>query len=86
MSEIRSQPLQYDATDKAAIDHVEKLGLDGEAAAVTYTGQGLLKSRFDEMSIPRTIWVFRRSVLVVLAVYTGYMCEGFEVSHSHVLS
>lgn len=43
-------------------------------------GYGLLKSRFDELSIPRTLWVFKRVVLVSLAVYTGYVCEGFEVS------
>lgn len=43
-------------------------------------GYGLVKSRFDELSIPRTLWVFRRVVLVSLAVYTGYVCEGFEVS------
>lgn len=43
-------------------------------------GYGLVKSRFDELSIPRTLWVFRRVVLVSLAVYTGYICEGFEVS------
>lgn len=42
-------------------------------------GYGLVKSRFDELSIPRTLWVFRRVVLVSLAVYTGYVCEGFEV-------
>lgn len=41
---------------------------------------GLSKSRFDELSLPRTLWVFKRSVLVSLAVYTGYVCEGFEVS------
>ncbi|UKZ72243.1 uncharacterized protein TrAtP1_013185 [Trichoderma atroviride] len=40
---------------------------------------GLVKSRFDELSIPRTLWVFRRVVLVSLAVYTGYVCEGFEL-------
>ncbi|GFP57598.1 MFS transporter fmqE [Trichoderma asperellum] len=42
-------------------------------------GYGLVKSRFDELSIPRTLWVFRRVVLVSLAVYTGYVCEGFEL-------
>lgn len=42
---------------------------------------GLLKSKFDELSIPRTLWVFGRVVLVSLAVYTGYVCEGFEVSN-----
>jgi hypothetical protein len=41
---------------------------------------GLVKSRYDELSIPRTLWVFKRVVLVSLAVYTGYVCEGFEVS------
>lgn len=66
--------------DKHEAEHDEKLGIDDDAAAVYHMGDGLLKSRFDELSIPRTLWIFRRSVLVVLAVYTGYMCEGFEVS------
>ena len=41
---------------------------------------GLVKSRYDELSIPRTLWVFKRVVLVSLAVYTGYVCEGFELN------
>lgn len=41
---------------------------------------GLVKSRYDELSIPRTLWVFKRVILISLAVYTGYVCEGFEVS------
>lgn len=45
-----------------------------------YDSYGLVKSRFDELSIPRTLWVFKRVVLVSLSVYTGYFCEGFEVS------
>jgi len=40
---------------------------------------GLLKSTFDELSILRTLFVFKRVILVSLAVYTGYICEGFEV-------
>ncbi|WOO85967.1 MFS transporter fmqE [Vanrija pseudolonga] len=39
----------------------------------------LLKSRYDNLSIPRTLWLFRRSVFFVLMLYTGYMCEGFEL-------
>ena len=39
----------------------------------------LLKSRWDALSIPRSLWTFRRVALINLAVYTGYMCEGFEV-------
>ena len=46
-----------------------------------HAGEAIVKSRFDELSIPRTLWIFRRVVLITLAVYTGYMCEGFEVSH-----
>ncbi|KAL1889145.1 hypothetical protein Sste5346_009093 [Sporothrix stenoceras] len=45
----------------------------------TFIGEELVKSRFDEMSPARTLWVFRRVALVSLAVYTGYVCEGFEV-------
>jgi SP family general alpha glucoside:H+ symporter-like MFS transporter len=45
-----------------------------------YDTYGLVKSRYDELSIPRTLWVFKRVTLVSLAVYTGYICEGFEVN------
>ena len=45
-----------------------------------YEVYGLVKSRYDELSIFRTLWVFKRVILVSLAVYTGYICEGFEVS------
>lgn len=40
----------------------------------------LRKSRLDELSIPRTLWVFRRAVFFTFCVYTGFLCEGFEVS------
>jgi hypothetical protein len=49
---------------------------------VEYADSGassLLKSRFDEMSIWRTLWIFRRAAFYCVAVYTGYLCEGFEV-------
>jgi MFS transporter, SP family, general alpha glucoside:H+ symporter len=61
--------------------HLEREGVDsfGVTTVDGYESYGLVKSRFDELSIPRTIWVFKRVVLVVLAVYTGYICEGFEV-------
>ena len=68
--------------EKLDTQHVEKIDGFDHVAAVTAEGAGLLKSRFDEMSITRTLWVFRRVVLVTLAVYTGYMCEGFEVGSS----
>lgn len=57
--------------DEKHIDlHDEKVnGIDHkELAEVDY---GLRKSRFDDLSIPRTLWVFRKTVLVVLSVYTG---------------
>jgi hypothetical protein len=42
----------------------------------------LRKSRLDELSIARTLWVFRRAVFYTFCVYTGLLCEGFEVRQS----
>jgi hypothetical protein len=39
----------------------------------------LLKSRFDDLPILRVLWLFRKSAFYVFLVYTGYVCEGFEV-------
>lgn len=80
--EIKFDPLAHQAfgSEKAEVEYVENLNLGADAAAVTLEGHGLLKSRFDEMSLGKTLWTFRRVVIITLAVYTGYMCEGFEVS------
>jgi len=69
------------AVEKAEALHLSGAGLDtvGVTEVDGYESYGLVKSRFDELSIPRTVWVFKRVVLVILAVYTGYVCEGFEV-------
>jgi hypothetical protein len=64
MSQMAEQHIQHvDLHDEKLneIDHKE-------LAEVDY---GLRKSRFDDLSIPRTLWVFRKTVLVVLSVYTG---------------
>lgn len=37
------------------------------------------------MSPARALWVFRRVALVSLAVYTGYVCEGFEVGQGSLV-
>ena len=42
----------------------------------------LLKSRFDQLGLLKTIWIFRTSAMYVFCVYMGYLCEGFEVSFS----
>ena len=71
-----TEPITSPATEKPEemrIEH-EDIKFDG------YDSYGLVKSRYDELSLPRTLWVFKRVVLVSLAVYTGYVCEGFEVS------
>lgn len=61
--------------------HVETV-LDNMEGTITKEGNehALFKSKFDNMSLSRTTWVFRRVVLIALAVYTGFVCEGFEVS------
>ncbi|KAJ6785288.1 hypothetical protein PWT90_01088 [Aphanocladium album] len=44
-----------------------------------HDSRGLYKSPFDQLSLPQTLWTFKRIILVTLAVYTGYVCEGFEL-------
>lgn len=65
--------------DKHEIEHVESRKVGDEVTGFGHDDRGLLKSRFDDMTIPKTLWVFRRAVFYTLCVYTGYMCEGFEV-------
>ncbi len=64
--------------DVVASGTVENISMGG------YDSYGLVKSTFDDLSIPRTLWVFRRVTLVALAIYTGYVCEGFEVRGQHL--
>ena len=65
----------------ASLEKPEQAHIEGDGISKVdgYDSYGLVKSRYDELSIPRTLWVFRRVLLVTLAVYTGYVCEGFEV-------
>ncbi|KAH8677975.1 general substrate transporter [Xylariales sp. PMI_506] len=70
------------ASEKAAVPLLDEIRADDDvvAKAEGYRNYGgLVKSRFDELSIGQTLWVFRRVVLVALAVYTGNTCEGFEL-------
>lgn len=71
-----------EAGEKPELEHVESVKPDVPANGGTfgYDEAGLVKSRFDDLSVPRTAWVFKRAVFYALCVYTGYMCEGFEVS------
>lgn len=59
--------------DADTVDAISLAKVDG------YESYGLVKSRYDNLSLLKTLWVFKRVFLVVLSVYTGYVCEGFEV-------
>lgn len=61
MSQMAEQHIDLHDEKLNEIDHKE-------LAEVDY---GLRKSRFDDLSIPRTLWVFRKTGFVVLSVYTG---------------
>ena len=78
---LENEPIDEKNQHENPIPNLE-LGNDPTIIDQTLQGHGLLKSRFDDLSLWRTLWVFRRSALITLAVYTGYMCEGFEVSLS----
>ena len=72
-------------SEKNGVNHIEGLPAtiidDNVALKVEgYESYGLVKSRYDELTLPQTLWTFKRVILISLAVYTGYVCEGFEVS------
>lgn len=73
------------STEKAGISHVEEQNVidDFSQAKVDgYVSYGLAKSRFDNLTIPQTIWTFKRVIIIIISVYTGYICEGFELNSS----
>lgn len=69
---------QSEKTTEAHLEGIQT-EIDDVTKADAYDSYGLVKSRYDELSIIRTLWVFKRVVIVCLAVYTGYVCEGFEL-------
>ncbi|ORY31052.1 general substrate transporter [Naematelia encephala] len=79
MEQFKPDLQHVESIEKVQVEQIEDVPLGQDGTAATHDEYELLKSRFDEMSLPRTLWVFRRAVLVTLGVYTGYMCEGFEL-------
>lgn len=65
---------------QAGIDDDVKMKPTVEMLEFAETPTSLLKSRFDELSLLKTLWLFRTSALYCVAVYTGYLCEGFELT------
>jgi len=65
---------------QAGIDDDIKMKPSVEMIEFAESPTSLLKSRFDELSLWRTLWLFRTSALYCVAVYTGYLCEGFELT------
>lgn len=71
-------------SEKEDVSHLESMPTNTEEITMkidAFERSNLVKSTFDELSIPQTLWAFKRVILISLAVYTGYVCEGFEVSH-----
>jgi hypothetical protein len=52
---------------------------DDRVESVGDTGHGLLKSRFDRLSLLKTVWVFRRVALYCFLVYTLNMVDAWQV-------
>ena len=53
---------------------------DEHVRVAALEGNGLVKSPFDTLSIVKTVWVFRTSILYCLCFSTAGIFEGFEVS------
>lgn len=73
-----SHPINEDKIE-AYQEHIEggQHEIDDVKANDTFA---LTKSRFDQLGLWRTLWVFRTASIYCLLVYTGFLCEGFEVS------
>lgn len=68
--------------DKADIQvaHLESsVTRDEDLKHAALDGQGVLKSRFDELPILTCLWTFRRAAFFCFLLFTGAMCDGFEV-------
>lgn len=70
--------LDRDLTEKQDVSHVEIHEADDKIDPAQLGG-GLMKSPIDDISIWKTLWIFKRVFFFVVLVYTGYVCEGFEV-------
>ena len=68
-----------DVGDPAHIDVAENKDEDRNIDK-DLQGTNLVKSTWDDLTIPQLLWTFKKTMLVTLLVYTGYLCEGFEVS------
>lgn len=85
---IMAEPIA-NLSEKLDVAHLEAIppNVDDVKSKIDgYDSYGLVKSTFDDLSIPKTLWTFRRIILISLAVYTGYVCEGFEVSSNQFWS
>jgi hypothetical protein len=79
--EMKRTPSPPTSTSSNKMAHLEQQQVDldekpadpehQEISAHASSDYELKKSRFDDLSIPRTLWVFRKTALVVLSVYTG---------------
>lgn len=72
--------LAHDPNEKQDTAHVETRDICDDEKVDVHPDSGLMKSPIDDLSIWKTVWIFKRVVLFVVLVYTGYVCEGFELS------
>lgn len=78
MSKPKAQSPLDDKPEFAHLDHVDTLTAAGDAKGADL-GEGLYKSRWDELSVWQAMWTFRRSSFYTFMVYTAYIIDGYEV-------
>lgn len=81
MSKPKIQSPLDDKPEFAHLDQVDTLTAAGEAKGADL-GEGLYKSRWDELSVWQAMWTFRRSSFYTFMVYTAYIIDGYEVTMS----
>lgn len=79
---------QHDTDQKMdAPDYEEDIAEKGpiEANVAALSGEGLVKSRLDQMSILQSAWVYKRAFFFCFMVYTSSIMEYFMASRVWIL-
>lgn len=79
-NEKRSRDVFIETQDRVT-PHVDPETTDEDVLPklAALEGDGLVKSRFDELSIRQTVWLFKVSAFYCFIAYTSSVMEGFSV-------
>ena len=82
MATLLDHPTKFEQPVELVEDKKDDL-LPGEEVDLDLAqtgGAGVMKSRFDQLPLLKTVWVFRRVAFYIFLVYNMNMLDGWQVS------